>query len=309
MGVSGLLAKVTPAGGGHRDADQLSGNALESTAYTYDGGPVDHSSINSYWVSAPVASRARTGLPPLTANATGKAETWARQAVSGGWCTNESDTSYDTDSQLNKLTAPTGLNRAADVAMATRTFYDNPTMVATWPQPAAPTWPQAAPTKGDQSVLQVADGYSGGAFTHRTEASTLTDGFGKPSRIYDGAGHATATSYTRTSYLTATGLTVTNTLGQNQVTTLDPTRGLTPSGERIRMTAVTPLQGEADMHDLTVADLHTYYVVAGGTPVLVHNICPPTKIVLGVDGPENSVTTLTSSTISGRPWNRAAPRS
>ena len=25
------------------------------------------------------------------------------------------------------------------------------------------------------------------------------------------------------------------------------------------------------MHDLTIADTHTYYVVAGATPVLVHN--------------------------------------
>ncbi|MEU3496757.1 polymorphic toxin-type HINT domain-containing protein [Kitasatospora cineracea] len=287
-------------GGTHRDSDQLSGSLLESAAYTYDGGPVDHSSINSYWVSAPTASRTRTGLPPLTANATGKVETWTRQAVSGGWRTTETDTSYDTDAasptfglplynydhgdlalagtaksqescdrtayapantalnlsglpaesetdakpcaganpggasaptdaQLNKLTAPTGLNRATDVVTATRTFYDNPTMAATWPQPTAPAWPQAAPTKGDQSVLQVADGYSGGAFTYRTKGSTLTDSFGKPSKIYDGAGHATTTGYTRTSYLTTTGLTVTNALGQSQVTTLDPMRGLSLS--------------------------------------------------------------------------------
>jgi hypothetical protein len=29
--------------------------------------------------------------------------------------------------------------------------------------------------------------------------------------------------------------------------------------------------GARDMYDLTVADIHTYYVVAGATPVLVHN--------------------------------------
>ncbi|WP_406841899.1 RHS repeat-associated core domain-containing protein (plasmid) [Streptomyces sp. AHU1] len=35
--------------------------------------------------------------------------------------------------------------------------------------------------------------------------------------------------------------------------------------------AVIPRAGRADMYDLTVSDLHTYYVLAGATPVLVHN--------------------------------------
>ncbi|WP_246273346.1 hypothetical protein [Phytohabitans houttuyneae] len=29
--------------------------------------------------------------------------------------------------------------------------------------------------------------------------------------------------------------------------------------------------GEESMHDLTVADIHTYYVLAGTEPVLIHN--------------------------------------
>ncbi|ROR44146.1 intein/RHS repeat-associated protein [Kitasatospora cineracea] len=289
-------------GGTHRDSDQLSGNALESTAYTYDGGPVDHSSINSYWVSAPTASRTRTGLPPLTANATGKVETWARQAITSTspttWRTTETDTSYDTDpasptfglelytyshgdlalagtansqetcartayapantalnlsglvaesetdakpcaganpggasaptdAQLNKLTAPTGLNRATDVVSADRTFYDNPTMAATWPQPAAPTWPQAAPTKGDVSVTQAATGYSGGAFTYQTKSATVMDAYGRPTASYDPLGHKTSTEYTTTPYLTTTGAKATNALGQTTSTTLAPARALT----------------------------------------------------------------------------------
>ncbi|MEV0119500.1 hypothetical protein AB0H77_40650 [Streptomyces sp. NPDC050844] len=33
------------------------------------------------------------------------------------------------------------------------------------------------------------------------------------------------------------------------------------------------------VHNLTVADLHTYYVMAGDTPVLVHNSnCPTAKL-------------------------------
>ncbi|MFE3109236.1 polymorphic toxin-type HINT domain-containing protein [Kitasatospora indigofera] len=42
-------------------------------------------------------------------------------------------------------------------------------------------------------------------------------------------------------------------------------------GESIYVKAVIVVPGSADMYNLTVADLHTYYVLAGATPVLVHN--------------------------------------
>ena len=86
-------------GAQHTDTNQLAGNVLESTVYNYSGGPVDHSSISSYWVSAAAATRTRTGLPSLTANATGLVETWTRQALTDGgtttWRKTETDTSYD----------------------------------------------------------------------------------------------------------------------------------------------------------------------------------------------------------------------
>jgi hypothetical protein len=70
-------------GGVHTDTNQLAGDVLESTAYNFSGGPVDHSTINSYWVSAPAATRNRSGIPDLTANATGLVEEWSRQAPIG----------------------------------------------------------------------------------------------------------------------------------------------------------------------------------------------------------------------------------
>ena len=72
------------AGGQHDDTDQLSGNVLETTAYLGNGGPVDHSTVTSYWVSAPTATRSRSGLPALTANWVAPAETYTRQAVTTG---------------------------------------------------------------------------------------------------------------------------------------------------------------------------------------------------------------------------------
>jgi RHS repeat-associated protein len=86
-------------GGVHPDSDQLVGNALETTAYTGAGGSVDHSTVTSYWISAATATRARTGLPALTAHATDVAETWSRQALTDGgttsWRVTETDNTYD----------------------------------------------------------------------------------------------------------------------------------------------------------------------------------------------------------------------
>ncbi|WP_161557853.1 ricin-type beta-trefoil lectin domain protein [Micromonospora sicca] len=45
----------------------------------------------------------------------------------------------------------------------------------------------------------------------------------------------------------------------------------TSDGDTVTVTKVRNYTGGADMHDLTVADIHTYYVVADATPILVHN--------------------------------------
>ncbi|MGK5678142.1 DNA/RNA non-specific endonuclease [Actinoplanes sp. URMC 104] len=47
----------------------------------------------------------------------------------------------------------------------------------------------------------------------------------------------------------------------------------TSAGTRVQISAVRPHTATATVHNLTVAEIHTFYVVAGGTPVLVHN-CP-----------------------------------
>jgi RHS repeat-associated protein len=49
----------------------------------------------------------------------------------------------------------------------------------------------------------------------------------------------------------------------------------TAAGTHVQITAVTRWTQQATVHNLTVSDLHTYYVLAGQTPVLVHNSgCP-----------------------------------
>jgi RHS repeat-associated protein len=85
--------------GHHDDANQLAGKPLETTVYNGDGGPVDHSTIYSYWISPATATRTRSGLPALTANMVEPAETWTRQAITDGgtttWRIAEADTTYD----------------------------------------------------------------------------------------------------------------------------------------------------------------------------------------------------------------------
>jgi RHS repeat-associated protein len=86
-------------GGTHDDADQLAGQPLETTTYNGDGGPVDHSTITSYWVSPATATESRNGLPALTANMVESAETFTRQALTDGgsttWRYTETDTTHD----------------------------------------------------------------------------------------------------------------------------------------------------------------------------------------------------------------------
>ena len=46
---------------------------------------------------------------------------------------------------------------------------------------------------------------------------------------------------------------------------------VTAHNTHVHVTAVRLVRGAADMYNLTVDQLHTYYVLAGATPILVHN--------------------------------------
>ncbi|MFF3566102.1 polymorphic toxin-type HINT domain-containing protein [Streptomyces sp. NPDC002574] len=52
----------------------------------------------------------------------------------------------------------------------------------------------------------------------------------------------------------------------------------TDQNRHVVLVAVHVRPGSAYMYNLTVADLHTYYVLAGYTPVLVHNTCLKTEL-------------------------------
>ncbi|MFI6885306.1 polymorphic toxin-type HINT domain-containing protein [Streptosporangium canum] len=54
----------------------------------------------------------------------------------------------------------------------------------------------------------------------------------------------------------------------------------TAAGTHIQVTAIKKWTAHQRVHNLTIADIHTYYVLAGATPVLVHNSnCAPAETV------------------------------
>ena len=57
---------------------------------------------------------------------------------------------------------------------------------------------------------------------------------------------------------------------------------LTEDGDTAVVAGVRNFTGSEEMRDLTVATIHTYYVIVGSTPVLVHNVNKP--IGCGLNG-------------------------
>jgi RHS repeat-associated protein len=135
--------------------------------------------------------------------------------------------SAPTTSEVNALSAPAGVSRPADVLSDIRTYYDDPPVLGSngLAQPTNATWPQAAPSNEDPSVVQQASDYTGGAFTYITKTATAYDSYGRSTATYDTDGNETATSYTMTAGST-TAEKVTNALGQSTTTTYDPLRGI-----------------------------------------------------------------------------------
>ncbi len=117
-----------------------------------------------------------TGLP---------AETEVDALPCGG--SNPNGASAPGSGQVNALTTATG-KAQSNIVSDTRTFYDDPTLATTWPQPASPAWPQATPTTGDVSVVRPATGYSGGTFSYQTKSATVYDSYGRAVKSYDGNG-------------------------------------------------------------------------------------------------------------------------
>ncbi|MBV1856079.1 TreTu family toxin [Catellatospora tritici] len=256
------------------DSEELAGGVRETVTYLGDGGVPISASATDQWVSAAHATRARTGVPDLTATfrrgVVGYATTAITSSTPTTWRTTKTETTYDTSTGLptvvfnhgdlavpsqatcttvgyapantslnlvslpadmekdakacggsgvNGLTAPTSLNRPADVISKVRTYYNDPTFDTTWPQPSAPA-------NNDVTMLRTAYDYTGGAFQYRTSTRNGYDSFGRVTSTTDAIGNPpTTTTYTQTNGLT-TQIKSTNARGRFSIDTLDPTRGV-----------------------------------------------------------------------------------
>ncbi|MEU8424365.1 RHS repeat-associated core domain-containing protein [Micromonospora sp. NPDC048835] len=279
------------AGGNHEDVDQLAGRALETTSYLGDGGPIDNSTVTSYWVSDATATRSRTGLPALTATFSAPVQTWRRQAVTSGssttWRYSQTDMSYDDSTSsatfgllqhsydhtvpanpaydrctsatyapantglnlvgltsqvetvsvacagfsagspasvpgsTNTLTAPTTVNRPAQVVSHVRTYYDD-TQFST-------TFPQAAPSRGNVTMVRKASDWVSGGYVYQTTDKAEFDAYGRVTGSWDGNDHKSTISYTDNSAGLTTGMTLQNAEGHATSTTMTTLRNLPTS--------------------------------------------------------------------------------
>ncbi|GAA2018275.1 RHS repeat-associated core domain-containing protein [Catenulispora yoronensis] len=238
------------------DANALAGSVFESDVYTADGGTIDHATVSDYTVSAPVATRNRTGLNPLVAVMTSVTRQRSRQALAaGGWARTVTSTAYNNlgmptqvDDQgdgssphcsrtsyvtnstawltlVSRLTetaevCPSG-NQNGTLISDTKTSYDNQ------------AW-GAAPTVGNPTSVATASGTTGGVagITAYVTAAAGFDPYGRRTSKTDVMGRASATAYTPATLgpvtqVVETTLTATDPLSRSSTTVMEPLRGLT----------------------------------------------------------------------------------
>jgi len=94
------------------DSALLAGKVRESIAYKGSGGAVATANVNNYWISAPSATRSRSGLPDLTANYVEPSANYTTQAITSGatttWRSTQSFSSYDKSTGLMAYTDDRG---------------------------------------------------------------------------------------------------------------------------------------------------------------------------------------------------------
>ncbi len=205
---STTVAELTDsAGGKHEDFDELQGKVVEDTAYQGDGGAIDSSTINAFWVSDAIASRPRTGLPTLEARAVAPALVWTRQRVISGseatWRVTANETSYDSSINSNTF----GLAKATYMhTVPAEAAYDSCTVTDYAPVNAGLNLVGLANLTETDSVA--CSGYTAGS------PSTLPgsgNNLGAPAAVNR---PAQVKSATRTYYDGATALTTVPTVGQ-----------------------------------------------------------------------------------------------
>ncbi|MFF4155901.1 polymorphic toxin-type HINT domain-containing protein [Streptomyces sp. NPDC001678] len=279
-GIEGKEVKDS-AGVAAVDHEQFTGVVRERATYNGDGGPLVSATSYTPWRSTITASRARSGLPDLQAYLTGTKEEQTRTTTSKGerktsisrsfdgygMVTEVSDlgdvsksgdeqcttTTYVRNSSswlLSKVArtetvaVPCGtssINRPGDVISDTRTYYDGANDLT------------AAPTRGDISKTEKINGQGNGydvlastpSVCGASKDKLCYDAYGRQLAASDAYGKSTTTEYAPATGEAAAKAIVTNPLGHQVTTVLDPLRGqsnqVTDANSRVTTTAYDPL--------------------------------------------------------------------
>ncbi|MBB1259520.1 RHS repeat domain-containing protein [Streptomyces alkaliterrae] len=231
------------------DAAEFAGMTRAETVY--DGDRIISSETSVPWRSSVTASRAREGLPALTARMTGVRETATREPVSdGGWRRTKTETTFDglgmpvrvvdhgdtgrsgdetctettyarnTDKNIVETVATEKVTTGTcattgELVSHSRTYYDGATS------------PTTAPTRGLATREEEQDAAGTGFWT---VAETVYDSHGRPTRVTDAEGGRTSTAYTPATGGLPTRTVVTDPMGHPTTTDHDPARGV-PTAE------------------------------------------------------------------------------
>lgn len=236
-------------GASYTDANQYAGMPLESTTFNGSGGAQIATTITNYSTIASTASRARAGLPNLTATVVGQiASTTYTNKAAGGTNTTATTTTYNNEGLPTTVTttatgAPSSCVSNTYATNSTTWVQDTPSEVATY-SGACNTGTLLRDTRtyydsnttlgavsaGDPTEVDQAKSGSGSSLTF-TKTTTGYDTYGRPTSAtaYDPGASAgnrtTTTAYTPTGTGALTQTVVTNPLSQKTTTVLDPSRG------------------------------------------------------------------------------------
>ncbi|MEU1076808.1 MULTISPECIES: RHS repeat-associated core domain-containing protein [unclassified Streptomyces] len=239
----------------YTDAEQYSGQELESVGYDKDGGRIVESSVEKPW-SKLTATQTRPGTTDLHAYQTDTETTTGRSLMDDGtWQTTRSTDTFDAYGQT--LTS----SDEGDIAVSgdeqcTRTTYVTPdttnylisyiaseqkssTGCGTAPSAATVTGETrttydtsaygAAPVAGKAmaSRIEELDHYSAGLPVYVTTSTALYDAYGRMTQTTDAAGAKTLTAYTPATGAQPTQVVTTDNKGYTTSVELDGLRGLT----------------------------------------------------------------------------------
>ncbi|AXI73647.1 RHS repeat protein [Streptomyces cavourensis] len=217
---------------------------------TFEGGTLIEASVLTPWKSATTASRARPGLPALTAQmSSGEQAEVVRTQVDAGWRRTKVERTYDAYGMVATETDHGDTARSGDESCTTTTYARNTgtNLVGTAASVkmtakacgAALTLPRdlisekrtyfdgstslgAAPTKGDVTRVDEQNAAGTGFVTVETNR---TDQHGRTVETTDAAGEKTLTAFTPATRYATTKTVTTNALGHAMTVETEPGRG------------------------------------------------------------------------------------